>query len=71
MVQARLTRGGRLTPPIDGSARNSRKKRSATGGMVAAGHRASQPTSGWRVAMAMKLHRCQADTMKANAANAV
>ena len=71
MVQTSETRGGRRTPPIDGSARNSRKKRSATGGMVAAGQSASHPTSGSRVAIAMKLQRCQADTMKVKAANEV
>ncbi len=70
-VQARVTRGGRRGPPIDGWARNSRKKPSAVGGMVAAGHSASHWASGLAVAMAMKLQRCQADTMKVKAANEV
>jgi hypothetical protein len=39
--------------------------------MVAAGQSASHSTSAWCVASEMKLQRCQADTMNANAANAV
>jgi hypothetical protein len=71
MVHAKLTRATRRLPPMAGSAMNSRKKRSASGGMVAAGHSASHSTNGSLVYIAMKVDKCQADTMKVKAANAV
>src|SRR5262245_61539498 len=48
-----------------------RKNRIAVGGMVAADHSASQRITGLAVVASMKVHRCQADTVKVNAANDV
>src|SRR5688572_16604478 len=70
-VHASVTRGPRLGPPIDGCARKIRKKRIAVGGIVAAAHSDSQRITGLFVAASMNEHRCHADTMNVNAANAV
>src|SRR3954471_1971161 len=70
-VHARVTRGPRLGPPIDGCARKIRKNRIAVGGIVAAAHSASQCITGLLVATLIDVHRCQADTVNENAANDV
>jgi hypothetical protein len=66
-----VTRGGRCWPPIDGWARNARKNAIAVGGMVAAGHSASQRANAESVAIATKVHSCHAATVRLNAANDV
>src|SRR3954462_6479232 len=70
-VHARVTRGPRLGPPIDGCARKIRKNRIAVGGIVAAAHSASQRITGLSVAASMNVHRCHAATVNVNAANDV
>src|SRR3954468_3201043 len=70
-VHTSVTRGPRFGPPIDGCARKIRKNRTAVGGIVAAAHRDSQRITGLFVAASMNEHRCHADTVNVNAANAV
>ena len=60
-----------MGPPIDGWARKMRKNRIAVGGIVAADHSASQRITGLVVVASMNVQRCQADTVKVNAANEV